>query len=128
MKYLTAEQVLFTHARLIAETGGSHGMRELSRLEDAVGRPQASFDRKELYPDIFMKAAALLEALVNNHPSVDGNKRTGISAATIFLLINGRRLTAGNTELEEFTLQVVADHPDLALLADWFRRHGRPGK
>ena len=127
MKYLSAEQILFIHARLVAETGGSHGVRDLPRLESAVMRPQATFDGKELYPDIFLKAAALLDSLVNNHPFMDGNKRTGISAAVLFLQANGRRLTAGNAELEEFTLQVAVSHPDLAVLAEWFRRQSEPG-
>ena len=123
MKYLTAGQLLFIHARLIAETGGSHGLRDQSRLESAVARPQAVFAGKELYPDIFMKAAALLDSLVNNHPFVDGNKRTGISAAALFLCFNGWRLTGGNTELVEFTLQVATTHPELPILAGWFRTH-----
>jgi death on curing protein len=123
MKYLSAEQVLFIHARLIAETGGVHGIRELSRLEAAVGRPRAAFGGKELHPDVFMKAAALLDALVNNHPFLDGNKRTGISAAALFLRANGWKLTAENAELEQFTLRVAAGHPELAELAEWFRRH-----
>jgi death on curing protein len=122
MKYLTAEQVLFIHARLIAETGGSHGIRDLAGLESAVARPRATFDGKELYPDIFLKAAALLDSLINNHPFVDGNKRTGISAAALFLRANGWRLKAGNDELVEFALQVAVSHPDLTILAGWFRR------
>jgi death on curing protein len=122
MKYLTAEQVLFIHARLIAETGGSHGIRDLARLESAVARPQATFNGKELYPDIFLKAAALLDSLVNNHPFVDGNKRTGISSAALFLRANGWRLTATNIELVKFTLQVAVSHPELASLGEWFRR------
>jgi death-on-curing protein len=126
MKYLTAEQVLFIHARLIAETGGSHGVRDLSRLESAVKRPQATFDGKELYPDLFMKTAALLDSLVNNHPFMDGNKRTGISSAALFLHANGWHLTAGNAELVEFTLQAAVSHPDLAVLAEWFRQKSKP--
>lgn len=47
------------------------------------------FDGKELYPDVFLKAAALLDSLINNHPFVDGNKRTGITAAALFLQANG---------------------------------------
>ena len=128
MKYLSAEQVLFIHARLVAETGGSHGIRELSRLEAAVGRPQAIFDGKELFPDIFMKTATLLDALINNHPFLDGNKRTGIAAAALFLRANGWRLTAGNAELEEFTLRATVDHPEVAALAKWFRKHCQPGE
>jgi len=122
MKYLTAEQVLFIHARLIAETGGSHGIRDLARLESAVSRPQATFDGKELYPDVFLKAAALLDSLINNHPFTNGNKRTGISAAALLLHANGWRLTVGNADLEEFTLQGAVSHPDLPILAEWFQR------
>lgn len=47
------------------------------------------FDGKELYPDVFLKEAALLDSLINNHPFVDGNKRTGITAAALFLQANG---------------------------------------
>ena len=125
MRYLTSEQLLFIHSRLIAETGGSHGVRDLARLESAVARPQAVFDRKELYPDVFLKAAALLDSLVNNHPFIDGNKRTGIAAAALFLQANGRQLTASTSELEEFTLEAVTSHPDLIILADWLQRQSQ---
>jgi len=122
MIYLTSEQLLFIHSRLIAETGGSHGVRDLARLESAVARPQAVFNRKELYPDVFLKAAALLDSLVNNHPFLGGNKRTGIAAVALFLHANGRQLTASTSELEEFTLEAVTSHPDLIILADWLRQ------
>jgi len=125
MKYLTSEQVLFIHARLIAETGGSHGVRDLARLESAVARPQAAFGGNELYPDVFLKAAALLDSLINNHPFVNGNKRTGITAAALFLLANGRQLTSNPAELEEFTLQAATSHPDLPILADWLHRRSQ---
>ena len=81
MIYLTPEQVLFIHSRLVAETGGSHGVRDLGLLESAVARPRATFDGKELYPDLFTKTAVLMDSLINNHPFLDGNKRTGITAA-----------------------------------------------
>jgi len=122
MNYLSPEQVLFIHARLIAETGGSHGVLDLGRLESAVNRPQAVFEGQELYPGIFLRAGALLAALVNDHPFIDGNKRTGISAAALFLRANGWRLTAGNEELVEFTLQVAVSHPGLPFIAEWFHK------
>ena len=105
MKYLSEEQVLFIHARLISETGGSHGLLDLGLLKSAVARPQATFDGQDLYPDLFTKAAALLESLVGNHAFVEGNKRTAITAAGLFLYINGYRMIAENQELESFTLQ-----------------------
>ena len=81
MTYLTVEQVLFIHMRLIAETGGSPGLRDLGLLASAVARPQATFGGEDLYPDLLSKAAALMDSLVRNHPFVDGNKRVGITAA-----------------------------------------------
>ena len=125
MRYLTAEQVLFIHARLIAETGGEHGVRDLGLLLSAVARPQASFDQADLYPEVFTKAAALLESLIGNHPFVDGNKRTGISAAGLFLRQNGCRLRASNQELEAFTLRVAQGGVSQEDAAVWFRTNAR---
>ena len=121
MNYLTPEQVLFIHSRLISETGGSHGVRDLGLLESAVARPRATFDKKDLYLDLFTKAAALMDSLINNHPFLDGNKRTGITAAGLFLRINGRKLTASPKALEACTLRVATKGMELAELADWLK-------
>ena len=126
MRHLTPEQVLFIHARLIAETGGEHGIRDLGLLQSAVSRPQAGFDRSELYADIYYKAAALLESLVNNHPFIDGNKRTGITATAMFLKINDYSLTASNQEVESFMLSVAAGKQSVQTIADWLRLHSNP--
>ena len=123
MKYLSEKQVLFIHARLISETGGLHGMLDLGLLQSAVARPQATFDGQELYPDLFTKAAALLESLVGNHAFVDGNKRTTITAAGIFLSVNGYRLTANNQQLEAFTLQCAQRLVSFEQIAVWLKNH-----
>lgn len=120
MKYLTAEQVLFIHARLIAETGGEHGVLNLGLLQSAVARPQASFDGQDLYPGLFSKAAALLESLIGNHAFVDGNKRTAITAAGLFLQLDNYRLIANNLELEAFTLQCAQHLVSLEQMILWF--------
>ena len=123
MYYLTAEQVLFIHARLIAETGGEGGVLHLGMLQSAVARPQASFDGQDLYPGLFSKAAALLESLIGNHAFVDGNKRAAITSAGLFLRINGHRLTASNQELEDFTLQCAQGLVMLEQIALWLEDH-----
>ena len=128
MIYLTAEQALFIHSRLISETGGTHGLRELGLLQSALARPQATFDGKELYPDLFSKAAAPLDSLVNNHPFVDGNKRAGITCAGIFLMLNGWEMTATNGELEEFTLLVASSHPKIQAIKIWLKKHSHKHK
>lgn len=121
MNYLTVEQVLFIHFRLLSETGGGHGLRDLGLLESAVARPRVPFDGRELYADVFHQAAALLDSLINDHPFVDGNKCTGITAAGLFLRRNGWRLQTGNAELERFTLQVARGELEVDGMAAWLK-------
>ena len=92
MKHLSPEQVLFIHSRLVDTTGGSHGILDIGLLQSAVSRPKATFEGKDLYPDVLRKAAALMESLARNRPFVDGNKRTAITSAAIFMGMNGHRL------------------------------------
>lgn len=128
MTYLTPAQVLFIHSRLIAETGGAGGIRDLGLFAAAVARPQATFDGDDLYAGLYSKAAALMESLIRNHPFVDGNKRTGITAAGLFLRLNGYRLIATNDELETFTLGVARGETDLAGIVAWFERYSLPSQ
>jgi len=123
MNYLTPEQVLFIHHRIIEETGGSHGIRDISLLQSAVARPESSFDGKDLYTDLVTKAASLMHSIIKNHPFVDGNKRTAITSASIFLLRNGFRVNASNRELERFTLNVASKDVELNEIAEWFKKH-----
>lgn len=121
MIYLRVEQVLFLHDRLIEETGGEHGVRDLGGLESALSRPRAAFGGTEFYPDISTKAAVLMDGLTRNHAFIDGNKRISVSTAVLFLQVNGYRLTATNSELEEFTIHVTTTKPAIEGIADWFR-------
>ena len=121
MIYLSVEQVLFLHDRLIEETGGEHGVRDLGGLESALARPRASFGDSEFYPDIFAKAAVLMDGLTRNHAFIDGNKRISISAAVLFLQVNGHRLSTANAELEGFTVHVTTTKPSVDKIAEWFR-------
>ncbi len=121
--YLTPEQVLFIHSRLITETGGGHGIRELGLLLSALGRPQGTFEGEDLYPDLFLKTAALMDSLIRNHPFVDGNKRTAIASAALFLRMNGYRLVVGNSEMTRFTLACAQSQLSVDKIADWFKQH-----
>ncbi len=126
--YLTPEQVLFLHSRLIGETGGGHGVRDLGMLLSAFGRPQATFDEKDLYPDLFSKTAALMDSLVRNHPFVDGNKRTAITASALFLRMNGYQLVVENDEMVRFTLACAQSERSLDEIADWFKQFSTGGR
>jgi death-on-curing protein len=128
MDFLSAEQILFIHARLIEETGGSHGVRDLDLLLSAIGRPQANFDGQDLYPDLFSKAAAWMESCFGNHPFVDGNKRTGVTVAGIFLRRNGYRLTASNADLVKIAMGVAQSHFSLDEIATWLRENSQTNR
>lgn len=123
--YLTPEQVIFIHSRLVSETGGAHGVRDLSMLLSALGRPQASFDGQDLYPDIFSQAAALLDSLIRNHPFLDGNKRTAITTAGIFLHLNRNTLSVSNENMVEFTLDCAQSKIPLTEITEWLRGRSR---
>lgn len=119
--YLTVAQVLFIHDRMVKLFGGSHGVRDLGLVESAVGRPQSSFGGEDLYPDIFSKAAALLQSLLKNHPFVDGNKRTALSSAGIFLKENGWKLKNKHKEEVEFAVKVDNQNLSLEEIASWLK-------
>ena len=85
--YLTLAEVLAIHIDQIERYGGSHGVRDPGILESALFRPQTGY-----YSDLIEEAAALWESLSQNHPFLDGNKRTAFAATYTFLAINGARL------------------------------------
>lgn len=124
--YLTAEQVLFLHSRLIQETGGEQGVRDLAMLLSALGRPQSSFNGADLYPGLFAKAAALLDSLIRNHPFLDGNKRTAIAAAGIFLHLNGFLLKVDSAEMVRFTLACAQSQVPLEQITVWLQSYSQP--
>lgn len=123
MNYLTPEQVLFIHYRLIEETGSRHGIRDLALLQSAVARPMATFNNHALYPDLFSKAASLMHSIIKNHPFIDGNKRTAIASASIFLMRNNYSLKASNKELERFTFKVAKENVELQEISKWLKKH-----
>jgi len=125
VEYLTVAEVLVLHARLIQATGGAEGVRDLGLLESAVARPQATFGGRDLYPDLWIKAAVLMESLIRDHPFVDGNKRTALAATGIFLELNGYTLTATDDELLDFTRRVVRGRITVQEMAAWLKNHSR---
>lgn len=123
MRYLTVEEVIYLHECLIERTGGSTGIRDQNLLEAATFRPQVTFGGTELYQTLFDKAAALMHSLVKNHPFVDGNKRIGISAAAMMLLLNGYELRCSQQEMVDFTLSVASGNLEISEISEWLQNH-----
>jgi len=90
LRHLDVAAVLAIHAEVLAAHGGLAGVRDRGLLESAVAAPQASFGGKPLIGDPLEVAAAYLFYLCRNHPFADGNKRTALAAALVFLEANGR--------------------------------------
>ena len=124
--HLSIGQVLALHRAQLRRFRGGSGIRDRPGLEAAVARPAATFDGEDLYPDLASKAAALMHSLVQNHPFVDGNKRVGVMAAELFLLVNGVELVATDDELEDLTMAVARGEIDAESLAIWVRQRLAP--
>jgi death-on-curing protein len=99
--YIRVEDVLMIHTDQINRYGGSHGVRDPGSLEAALFRPQTGY-----YPSLVDEAAALWESLSQNHPFIDGNKRTAFAATYVFLAINGLRINATDEQTQEFLLDL----------------------
>jgi len=128
MQYLSLEEVLYLHSRIIKRTGGKAGVRDLGLLESAIHRPAASFGGEDLYPSLYDKSAALVHSLINNHPFTDGNKRTGYVGGARFLFVNGYELHAPNGEALDFVLGIESKRLSLDAIAKWFKRHAKKAK
>jgi death-on-curing protein len=98
MRYLTLGEVLELYHRIIRQSGGSQGIRDLGALESALAQPRMTFGNQELYPTVVEKASALGFSLIKNPPFVDGNKRTGHAAMETFLVLNGFEIDASVDE------------------------------
>jgi death-on-curing protein len=126
VRYLTLDEVILIHERILTKFGGARGIRDWGLLDSAVNRPLAAFGGRELYPDILTKAAALGHSLVLNHSFVDGNKRTAWEAMHTFIEENGYMLRAGQDEIVELMLRIEDKSLGVEQLAEWLKRRTIP--
>ncbi len=128
MKYLTKDQILLIHSFVVDETGGMHGIRDHHAILSLEFLPKQTMFGKELYPTVFLKAAVYARNIITGHPFFDGNKRTGMTAASIFLEDNGYKMIAHEGEIENFALHIIKEGLDLETIADWFKKHSKKQK
>lgn len=124
--FLMRDEVIALHIAQIEAFGGSHGVRDEGLLESALAMPGAGFGDDYLHRDVFEMAAAYLFHLVMNHPFVDGNKRTSLHAADVFLRVNGWDLSIEPHELHELVIAVTEGSADKPAIAAAFREHSVP--
>ena len=121
MRYLTLGEVLALHRRILVESGGSPGVRDLAAIASAVSQPRVSVGGEDAYPSLIEKAAALGYSLVCNHGFVDGNKRIAHAAMEVFLVLNGMELSASVDDQERFMLALAAGEVSREALIEWLR-------
>jgi death on curing protein len=126
--YLSPEQVLFIHARVIHETGGKPGIRDLSMLRSAVQQPRALLKGKEEFPGLYTKAAVLFHQLITGQPFKDGNIGTALGAAGLFLRRNDFQLKVDTPEMVHFAHTCVRNHPSMEYITAWIWQYARPIK
>jgi len=123
MRYLTVGEVLEIYSRVMKQSGGLVGILDLGALESAVAQPRMTFNGEELYPTTAEKASALGFSLIQNHPFVDGNKRTGHAAMETFLMLNGFEISASVDEQVEIILGVSSGKMDRITFTVWLHEH-----
>ena len=120
-RYLSLEEVVEINAEVTRKFGGLHGIRDHGGLASAVARPQSGY-----YSDVIEEAAALFESLSQNHPFIDGNKRTAITATAVFLILNDYEIHFDDMEAYEWLMELCrTGRVQKINVESWLREHVR---
>jgi len=120
---ISLKEVLQIHNLLIDKYGGSKGVRDINALEAALHRPHATFDNKELYPSPILKASAVFESIISNHPFIDGNKRTGWLLMRLILLENNMDIVATQKEKYNFVISAASGKLSFDEISEWIDKN-----
>lgn len=123
VKFLSEAEVIAINEEMVSKYGGLHGVKDVNLLSGAVGRPQISVGLQDAYKSIFDKAATMFHSIINNHPFLDGNKRTSLFSAVLFLEYNGWEVFFDTNEAVEFTLKAHNEDMNVAQISSWLKKH-----
>jgi death-on-curing protein len=124
--FLTLAEAIEIHADQIRRYGGQVGLRDLALLEAALAQPEASFAGEWLHRDHYEMAAAYAYHLCRNHPFTDGNKRTALAAALVFLELNGITILDPRGRLKSAMIRIAAGKMSKEDFAKLVRKLPRP--
>jgi len=119
---ITIDTAISIHKIAFDEFGGSDGIRDRSLLESALARPYQTFDGIDLYPTTYIKAAAILESILINHPFIDGNKRTAYLLMNVILEESNITIHGSQEEMYKFVIHFITDRPSLEAIATWIEQ------
>jgi death-on-curing protein len=120
-RYLSADEVIEINAEVVRKFGGIHGLRDVGALQSAIGRLESGY-----YADSIEEAAALFESLSENHPFLDGNKRTAITATGVLLRLNGYELLFDDLEAYLWLIALYeSGSVNKLAIEPWLRQHAQ---
>jgi death-on-curing protein len=108
IRFLSLSEIILIHENQIDLYGGSHGTRDINLLSSAIAMPEAQFSGQYLHKDIYEMAAAYIYHISQNHPFIDGNKRTALATGLIFLDINNLEIDDPNEELYAMMINIAS--------------------
>lgn len=123
MRRISVANIVLVHQKLIDQTGGSYGVRDINLVESAISRAFATFDGNDLYKMTDDKIAATTFGLVNNHGFIDGNKRVGIAVMLLLLKLNGYTLQYSQEELILMGISIADGSMDELGIKEWINQH-----
>ena len=126
--FLSLGEVLEIHRDQINRYGGDPGIRDLGLLQSALAMPAAGLGGCYLHGDLYEMAAAYLFHIVQNHPFIDGNKRTGAVAALVFLALNAVVIDVEEDVFESVVWAVARGEAAKATVSEFFRKHAKQGE
>ena len=119
IQFVSLDEALAIHERLIQVFGGSAGVRDMGLLESALYRPQTGY-----YDDIIQMSAALFESLLMNHPFVDGNKRVAFFVTDTFLRLNEYRIVVDAKSAHIYIINLLESNSvQMNTLTKWIKEH-----
>ncbi len=125
-EFLDLEDVLLIHEEQLYKYGGSAGLRDQGLLESALGMPRATFGGQFVHEDLFAMAAAYAFHIAENQAFVDGNKRTGVLAAVVFLELNGYVVEEPPSRFYDAMIAIAERRLDKPGLARMLEQLARP--
>lgn len=123
IRFLSEAEVIAINEEMVAQFGGLHGVKDMHMLSLAVGRPQMSVAFQDAYKSTFDKAAAMFHSIINNHPFLDGNKRTSLFSAVLFLEYNGWSVEFKRKEAVKFTRKAHNENYTMEQISKWLKDH-----
>ena len=117
----TIQDIYELHTQLENTFILSPGIRDKNLLASAVNTPFQTFMGNDLYPSIYDKAAQLCYGIANNHPFIDGNKRTALHSMYVYLIINGYDIIATQQDVENLIINVAAGRMHNTELSKWLQ-------